>query len=855
MAISVISVSSDSLDGSIRTPGGRVILFGTIPTTLPDTTPTVTPPATHIDTTLIPAEIPIISPIIPSYPDYILVSLDYSPTSNTEFNPSKDPSSDHIPPLPATSPFISSTDDSSDSDTPDTPPSPTHGTPFTKITLSTQRSPAASGALYMMTARKRVRLLRTYCLTLRHSVDYSLLYPFTFDDSSETSLGFSSDDLSDSSSGHSSLDHSSPALPSCMRSSHQLCSLVPTIPHSSAITTERPCHSSFIGPSRKRSRSPTTFVPRSSPIPGVLPPARADLLPPRKRIRSFDYATYLEDCLDESCESSLPRETSLRDDVVVRGSGPVKVRVERVTHPAVPNDVPKPAREEGAVKVTYETLGDLVQRFHDRDVEILVHRVQVIKGIQRDQWYGIVATGQHCAVLLERISELEQDNTRLRGTLDVASQRVSRLQRGETMPNTRSGATMTREIVNELIEGQVAEDLEAHDDTRNLEPLVEGGGEQGDENGDDYEGRNRGVNGNGRNGNGKGNDNGNGNGNEGGNGYNFGGLMHVAKECTYQDFLKYQPLNFNGTKGVVGLTRWFEKMEMVFHISNCPQKYQVKYATYTLLNSALPWWNSHKRAIRFEAEYAMTWTEFMKLMTEVRFQELVSLCTRMVLNEEDKVERFIGGWPDNIQGNVIAAEAIRIQDAIRVANNLMDQSRHFRKDYPKLKNKNRGNKTRNMVGNKTRSNEATAKAYAIGGGANPESNVVTSTFLLNNWCASMLFDFGADRSFVSSTFSALLDVAPGCMLGLLGHPFYIDLMLVELGSFNVIIGMDCKSKLNIISSTKTQKYIYKGCQVYLEQVTSKMAKDKSDEKRLEDVPIVREFSEVFPEDLPGLPPA
>ncbi|GKB06094.1 putative reverse transcriptase domain-containing protein [Tanacetum coccineum] len=177
-----------------------------------------------------------------------------------------------------------------------------------------------------------------------------------------------------------------------------------------------------------------------------------------------------------------------------------------------------------------------------------------------------------------------------------------------------------------------------------------------------------------------------------------------------------------------------------------------------------------------------------------------------------------------------------------------------------------------------------------------------------------LTPLGADRSFVSSTFSALLDVAPstldtsyaieladgrtseinvvliGCTLGLLGHPFDMDLMPVELGSFDVIISMDwlekyhalivcdekvvripygnevlivrgdncdgkSKSKLNIISCTKTQKYIEKGCQVYLAEVTSKKTEDKSEEKRLEDVPIVREFPEVFPEDLPGLPPA
>ncbi|GKB04691.1 putative reverse transcriptase domain-containing protein [Tanacetum coccineum] len=162
---------------------------------------------------------------------------------------------------------------------------------------------------------------------------------------------------------------------------------------------------------------------------------------------------------------------------------------------------------------------------------------------------------------------------------------------------------------------------------------------------------------------------------------------------------------------------------------------------------------------------------------------------------------------------------------------------NYKKDCPKLRNQNHGNKTRN--------NEATVRVYAIiGGGANPDSNVVT------------------------------------------GHLINIDLMPIKLGSFNVIIGMDwlakyhaiivcdekivripyedkvliirgnncvsgSKSKLNIISCTKTQKYIQKGCQVYLAQVTSKKTGDKSEEKRLEDVPIVWEFLEVFLEDLPG----
>ncbi|GKD47813.1 putative reverse transcriptase domain-containing protein [Tanacetum coccineum] len=136
---------------------------------------------------------------------------------------------------------------------------------------------------------------------------------------------------------------------------------------------------------------------------------------------------------------------------------------------------------------------------------------------------------------------------------------------------------------------------------------------------------------------------------------------------------------------------------------------------------------------------------------------------------------------------------------------------HYRGDCPKLKDQNRGNKARN----KNRVGEARGKAYVLGGGdANPDSNVVKGTFLLNNHYAFILFDSGTDRSFVSTTFSTLLNITPdtlyvsyaveladerisetntvlrGCMLVLLGHPFSIDLMPIELGSFDSIIDMD-----------------------------------------------------------------
>ncbi|GJU92192.1 reverse transcriptase domain-containing protein [Tanacetum coccineum] len=207
------------------------------------------------------------------------------------------------------------------------------------------------------------------------------------------------------------------------------------------------------------------------------------------------------------------------------------------------------------------------------------------------------------------------------------------------MPNTRSRASRTRKGINEQINCQIAGALGALTTARSLEPHIRDGGGQEEVNGNRGNGNGNGGNGNGGNGNGG---NGNGNKNRGGNGYNFSGFM-PAQECTYQDFLTCQPLSFKGTEGVVELTRWFEKMEMVFHISNYPEKYQAKYASSTLLNSALTWRNSHKRTIGIEAAYAMSWAELMKLMTEV-------YCLR---NEVQKMETEL--WNLVVKGNDLTA--------------------------------------------------------------------------------------------------------------------------------------------------------------------------------------------------------
>nr|GFD19890.1 hypothetical protein [Tanacetum cinerariifolium] len=136
----------------------------------------------------------------------------------------------------------------------------------------------------------------------------------------------------------------------------------------------------------------------------------------------------------------------------------------------------------------------------------------------------------------------------------------------------------------------------------------------------------------------------------------------VTRECTYQDFMKCQPLYFKGTEGVVELTQWFERMETVFRISNCLAKNQVKFATCTLLAGALTWWNSHVRIVGNDAAYVMTWIELKKKMEDKYFprNEMKKIDSEFwnfeVQEESDRVERYIDGLPDSIHGSVAASK-------------------------------------------------------------------------------------------------------------------------------------------------------------------------------------------------------
>nr|GFB10144.1 hypothetical protein [Tanacetum cinerariifolium] len=93
----------------------------------------------------------------------------------------------------------------------------------------------------------------------------------------------------------------------------------------------------------------------------------------------------------------------------------------------------------------------------------------------------------------------------------------------------------------------------------------------------------------------------------------------LTREYIYSDFMKCKPLYFKGTEGVVELTQWFERMETMFCISNCTVENQIKFATCTLLGSALTWCNSHVRTVGHDVAYGMTWTNMKKMMTDDKY--------------------------------------------------------------------------------------------------------------------------------------------------------------------------------------------------------------------------------------------
>ncbi|GJZ14573.1 hypothetical protein Tco_0550250 [Tanacetum coccineum] len=224
----------------------------------------------------------------------------------------------------------------------------------------------------------------------------------------------------------------------------------------------------------------------------------------------------------------------------------------------------------------------------------------------------------------------------------------------------------------------------------------------------------------------------------------------------------------------------------------------------------------------------------------------------MVLEEEDQVERYIWCLPDNIQRNVTSSAPTRLQDAVRMANTrAYTAGNNEKKAYARILpycNKCKLHYARSCImkcGNYKKVGHMTRDCKTHAATTNQRSQVANQR---------------ADRSFMSTTFSSLIDVVPTA----LDVSYAIELADGRvIGSDNILRGLlmirgdrsdgGSNLRLSVISCTKTQKYIQKGFHVFLAHITEKKTEDKSEEKRLEDVSIVWDFTEVFPEDIPRLP--
>nr|GEU94658.1 putative reverse transcriptase domain-containing protein [Tanacetum cinerariifolium] len=400
----------------------------------------------------------------------------------------------------------------------------------------------------------------------------------------------------------------------------------------------------------------------------------------------------------------------------------------------------------------------------------------------------------------------------------------------------------------------------------------------------------------------------------GGSGSVSSGGSADVQGCSYKTFINCKPHSFNGTEGVVGLKRWFEKMEQVFEICKCTEDEKVEFAMCTLEGPMMT------------TEYCPT-TEIQKIEQELwtltlegddieaynnRFHELALMCPELVPTERKKIEKYIRGFPERIKGNITSSKPATLHDAINMACELVEQAfqgratrigesnkrkwedhqRNTKNNNPNHNNNNNRNRNNNYNQNQNRRQE-TVRAYAAAPaegrgyvGNLPNPNVVAGTFLLNDHYACILFDSGAEKNFISSAFTPFIDIAPtslntsyevelaygkvvstntvlrGCTLALYAHRFKIDLLPTRLGSFDIIIHMDwlsyhrvvidCYEKIVRIPLPNGEILEVQGERP--EKDPGSLACIKAAEKNLNDIWVVRDFPEVFPDDLSGLPP-
>ncbi|GKA94349.1 putative reverse transcriptase domain-containing protein, partial [Tanacetum coccineum] len=383
-------------------------------------------------------------------------------------------------------------------------------------------------------------------------------------------------------------------------------------------------------------------------------------------------------------------------------------------------------------------------------------------------------------------------------------------------------------------------------------------------------------------------------GSSGGNPGNAGGTMNVHS-CSHKTFMNGKPHTFNGTEGVVGLRRWIDKVEKVFETCKCAEEDKVMFAASTFEGRTLTWWNRN-----MEQEL---WTLTLKgddiEAYNNRFHKLALMCPELVPTEKKKIDMYVRGFPKRIKGNITSSKPVTLHDAINMAREQVEQAIQGRatrvgesnkrkwEDHQRNTNNNNHNNNNNNNNNNNRNQnnnyhqqqnrrQETAKAYATapseGRGyagnlpklAHKEKdyrnpNVVTGTFLLNDHYACILFDSGAEKSFVSSAFTPFIDIAPTA----LNTSYEVELadgMVVR--SFDVIVGMDWLSYHRaVIDCYEKIVRIPLPNGEFLEVQGERPEKDigslmciKADERKLDDIRVVRDFPEVFPDDLLGLPP-
>ncbi|GJX63454.1 putative reverse transcriptase domain-containing protein [Tanacetum coccineum] len=356
-----------------------------------------------------------------------------------------------------------------------------------------------------------------------------------------------------------------------------------------------------------------------------------------------------------------------------------------------------------------------------------------------------------------------------------------------------------------------------------------------------------------------------------------------------------------GTEGVVVLSKWFVKMESVFYISNYAVKNQVKFATCTILGNVLTWWNSYMKTITQDVAYAMDWKALKKMMTvkycprgEIKkleielwnlkvkgtdvtsytlcFQELALMCGRMFHEESGKVEKYVGGLPDMIRGNVMSYQPKTMEKAIKFANYQMDQNVLAvaeRQDEQKRKLEfNAGNNQGHQQQNKRQN---TRRAYTSGPGEKreytrslplctkcnyhhkgpcaPRCNKCKKIGHLARDCRNSGSNGNNNNRGNSETTQ---NAGTFSEYGVQAH-FKRDCpKLKNKNRVNQGRNGNAPAKVYVVGNpgTNPDSNVIMGKHVFLAHVTTKEIEDKSREKQLKDIPIVRDF----PEDLMGLPP-